>query len=340
LHLNHTAHYKDITKEVAMSTKYERIIWIDKEIREGRYPNAHKIQEHFELRGVRTAYDDREFMINRLGAPIKYDKTQDGWCYTEPSYFLPSYELTKNEVLAFFLGEELFRRYLGTPFEQPLRIALNKMMQYLPKNISYDIREEISIFAFTGGATVGVNSELLVELHNAINSRNQVEILYYSASSGKSDRRTVDPYHLHNVRGDWYLIAFCHKRKQVRDFLMGRIKEWKVLPSDFQIKGDFSVSEYLSKGFLAERGDKLIDIAIKFDEYQARWIRDRQWHPSQQVEELPSGELILHLKVGGIQEVKRWIMGYGPHAEVLEPESLRGQFKEEIEKMKKIYEKK
>ena len=71
-----------------------------------------------------------------------------------------------------------------------------------------------------------------------------------------------------------------------------------------------------------------------------RWIRERQWHPSQQIEELPSGGLILRLRVGGVDEVKRWIMGYGYHAEVLQPESLRAQFKDEAEKMRKIYEKK
>jgi predicted DNA-binding transcriptional regulator YafY len=322
-----------------MSTKYERIIWIDREIRAGRYPNAHKIREHFELHGARTAYDDRKFMINRLGAPMRYDRIHNGWYYTDSSYFLPSYELTKNELLAFFLGEELFRRYMGTPFEQSIRIALKRMTQYLPENVSYDMQAETSTFAFTGGATVDIDPELLLELHDAITSRHQVDILYYSASSGESDRRVVDPYHLHNVRGDWYLIAFCHKREQFRDFLVGRIREWETLPSVFQMKRDFSLAEYLAKGFLAERGDELVNIAIKFDEHQARWIRDRQWHPSQQIEELPSGELILHLKVGGIQEVKRWIMGYGPHAEVLEPESLRQQFIEEIEKMKKIYEK-
>ena len=63
-----------------------------------------------------------------------------------------------------------------------------------------------------------------------------------------------------------------------------------------------------------------------------RWIRERQWHPSQQIE--------LRLRVGGVDEVKRWIMGYGYHAEVLQPESLRAQFKDEAEKMRKIYEKK
>ena len=323
-----------------MSTKYERIIWIDREIRAGRYPNAHKVQERFELHSTRVVYEDRAFMINRLGAPIEYDRIHGGWYYKDLNYFLPSIFLTKKEVLAFFLGEELFKRYLGTPFEQPLRMALDRMRKYLPEHVSYDLQAETSTFAFTGGATIQVSPELLAELNQAVLSKHQVEMVYYSASSGKTGTRIVDLYHLHNIRGDWYLIAYCHERKEVRDFLVGRIREWKILPSTFQTRSDFSLKEYLEQGFLAERGTEPVDIVIKFDQYQARWIRERQWHSSQQIEELPSGELILRLKVGGLQEVKRWVMGYGPHAEVLQPESLRSQFKEEAEKMKKIYDEK
>lgn len=323
-----------------MSTKLERIIWIDKEIRASRYPNAHKVQEHFELHSHRVVYEDRKFMMFRLGAPIKYSRIHEGWYYEDPYYVLPPIILTNEEVLAFFLGEQLFRRYLGTPFEQPLRKALDKIKQHLPEHVAYDLQAEASTFAFTGGATIEVNPNLLVELNQVILTKHQVEMVYYSASSDETSTRVIDPYYLHNIRGDWYLIAFCHKRKEVRDFLMGRIRECKVLPSTFQIRPSFSLKEYLGLGFLAERGKEPVDIVIKFDSYQARWIRERQWHPSQQIEELPSGELILRLKVGGLEEVKRWIMGYGPHAEVLQPESLRLQFKEEAGKMKKIYDKK
>lgn len=323
-----------------MSTKYERIVWIDREVRANRYPNAHKVQERFGLRSVRTAYDDRKFMIMRLGAPIGYSRIHEGWYYTDPSYVLPAIMLTKEEIIAFFLGEELFRRYLGTVFEQPLRLALNKIMQYLPEYVGYDIQLETSSFAFTGGARVEVNPDFFAKLNQAILSKKQIKIVYYSASSGETGTRIVDPYHLHNVHGDWYLIAYCHNNEEVRDFLVGRIKELKILSTTFKVKPDFSLDEYLAKGFLAERGNEPVNVAIKFDEYEARWIRERQWHPSQQIEELSSGELILRLKVGGIQEVKRWVMGYGPHAEVLEPEILREQFEDEIKKMKKIYGKK
>ena len=320
-----------------MSTKLERIYWIDEQIRAERYPNAHKVQERFELSNPRIAYEDRKFLINRFGAPIKHDRTRNGWYYTDPTYFLPAIMLTSEEIIAFFLGEELFSRYLGTPFETPLRLALDKIKQYLPEHVGYDLQKEAAAFTFTGGGRAMVDPELLLELNEAILSKRSVEMEYYSASSGQTNTRTVDPYHLHNIHGDWYLIAYCHTRREPRDFLTSRIKARKRLLSTFQVAPSFSLKAYLETGFLAERATNPENIVIKFDEYQARWIRERRWHTSQQIEELPAGELILRLRVGGLGEVKRWIMGYGSHAEVLEPESLRHEIKEEVKKMKKIY---
>ena len=323
-----------------MSTKLERIYWIDEQIRAERYPNAHTVQAHFELRSTRIAYEDRKFMINRLRAPIKRDATRNGWYYTDPTYFLPAIMLTSEEITAFFLGEQLFSRYLGTSFETPLRLALDKIKQYLPEHVGYDLQQEAAAFAFTGGGRAIVDPELLLELNEAVRSKHSVEMEYYSASSGQTNTRTVDPYYLHNIQGDWYLIAYCHTRREPRDFLTSRIRARKRLPSTFQVASNFSLNTYLETGFLAERATAPEDIVIKFDEYQARWIRERQWHRSQQIEELPGGELILRLRVGGLGEVKRWVMGYGSHAEVLAPETLRTEIKAEIKKTQQIYNKK
>lgn len=323
-----------------MSTKLERIYWIDKEIRAERYPNAHTVKDNFELSSTRIAYDDRKFMIVRLGAPIRLNRITNGWYYTDATYFLPGIMLSREEITAFFLGEELFRRYLGTPFEAPIQLALDKIKQHLPDHVSYDAKARTSAFAFSGGGSAKIDPELMLELSEAILSKHSIEMEYYSASSGQTNNRTVDPYHLHNIHGDWYLIAYCHTRHEPRDFLASRIKGYKPLMSTFQVEPCFSLDAYLDSGFLAERSTSPEDVVIKFDEYQARWIRERQWHTSQQIDELPSGELILRLRVGGLGEVKRWVMGYGSHAEVLEPNSLRREIQEDAEKMKKIYAKK
>ena len=70
-----------------MSTKLQRIIWIDTHILCDMYPNVHKVMEKFGA-DRRIVFDDRRFMIDEFGAPIKYSRKRDGWYYTDPSYSL------------------------------------------------------------------------------------------------------------------------------------------------------------------------------------------------------------------------------------------------------------
>ncbi|MDD2574563.1 MAG: WYL domain-containing protein [Bacillota bacterium] len=81
----------------------------------------------------------------------------------------------------------------------------------------------------------------------------------------------------------------------------------------------------------------MIDVAIRFDPHQARWIRERNWHPSQRLEFLEDGSLILTMTVSSLDEVKRWMLGFGRHAEVLKPKKLRQAVAEEIKAMEYIY---
>ena len=78
-------------------------------------------------------------------------------------------------------------------------------------------------------------------------------------------------------------------------------------------------------------------VRIRFSPYQARWIRERRYHESQVNEEQPDGGLIVTLRVAGTEEVRRWALGYGAEAEVLEPASLRAALAEEAKKLAKIY---
>jgi predicted DNA-binding transcriptional regulator YafY len=47
--------------------------------------------------------------------------------------------------------------------------------------------------------------------------------------------------------------------------------------------------------------------------------------------------VILEVRVAGLEEVKRWVMGFGPEAEVLEPESLREAIARDASRMAGIY---
>ena len=70
---------------------------------------------------------------------------------------------------------------------------------------------------------------------------------------------------------------------------------------------------------------------------KAQFIRERRWHPSQTIEEKPDGSLVLHLKTGGLVEVRNWVLQFGDDAEVLQPISLREDITEEIRRISARY---
>ncbi len=53
------------------------------------------------------------------------------------------------------------------------------------------------------------------------------------------------------------------------------------------------------------------------------FIWEKIWHESQKVSKLPDGSLEVAFRVAGLDEIKRWVLSFGPEAVVLEPEKLK-----------------
>lgn len=321
-----------------MSTRLERIMYIDAKIRQGCYPSISTFRNKFEV-SERTIHDDLAFLRDRLNAPLHYDRLNRGYIYNDEKWALPAMMASEGELLAFFLSLELSSRYLGTSFEQPLRSTIQRLLQALPIEHHIELEDLAKHYTFQSGAVAASNADLLTALHQAINERYRVKIEYFTASRGERNERIIEPYHLYNVQGNWQVIAFDHLRQQTRNFAVTRIEAWEMLWFErFTPDPGFSAQTYLDKGFLAERGDQVIDISIWFDSYQATYIRDRNWHASQTIEEHDDGSLSLHFQNGALGEIKRWVMSFGQHAVVLQPQSLIDEIYQELQASLSIYE--
>jgi predicted DNA-binding transcriptional regulator YafY len=320
-----------------MSLRLERMLAIDAAIRAGSYPNVTIFMSRFEV-SERTVRGDLAFMRERYNAPLRYDRLSGGYCYTDTTWVLPSFFVTEGELLAFFLSVELTRRYLGTAFETPLRKMVDLLASSLPDEVHVDLSALTQHYTFQAGATVGADATLLMTLFECVRERWPIDMTYFTASTGERKQRVIEPYHLFNVRGDWQVVAFDHRRQEVRQFAVSRIEEWTVLRTQrFARDPDFSVTEYLGTGFLAERGDQAIEIEVWFDAYQARYMRGREFHPSQQLEERDDGSLTVRLSSGALDEVRRWVMSFGRHAKVIAPASLAAEIAAEAAEVARLY---
>ncbi len=161
--------------------------------------------------------------------------------------------------------------------------------------------------------------------------------MYRSLSSNRTRKRRVHPYHLFNHHGDWYLAAFDEGRKDIRIFALHRMRRAVVATEAFEMPRRFSFKRYMEDAFGIQKGEKTADVSIRFAVRQARWIRERKWHPTARVQEEMGGRIVLHLKVAETSEIKRWVMQFGNEAEVLTPASLRRAVKEDLQAAVKLY---
>jgi predicted DNA-binding transcriptional regulator YafY len=204
--------------------------------------------------------------------------------------------------------------------------------------VSIDFDSLIEAYSFEAKATVEVDPEVFKQLGRAAIERRRIQMTYYTATRGQVTERRADPLHLRSHLSEWYLIAFDHLRREVRDFHVGRIRGLTVLDERFDWPRGFDLSTYVDSGFSMVRGREPFQVEIVFDEYQARWIRERgPVHPTEQREELPAGELLIRMRVTALDGVKRFVMQYGSHARVIAPERLRQEIQEETQAMSALY---
>ncbi len=312
--------------------RFARLYYLHRQFLSGVYPNVPRLAREMEVQ-PRTVERDIEYMRDRLGAPITYCHKRKGYYYENTGFQLPPLRLTEGELVALFLGQKLLAQCAGTPLEEPVRSAMEKVVTLLPEGVTVDPEVLDQSISFDMEPLRG-DEQLVARVYShlaaAVETRHTVWISYYSATRDEINERHVDPYHLRYYRGAWYLIAFCHWRQAIRIFALDRIRSITETDRTFTYQPGFSLADFLGTAFGIEMGDEPHEVSIRFSRHQSRWVRERQWHPTQRLEPQPDGSLILHMTVSGLGEVKRWVLGFGSHAEVLTPESLRQEIIREL----------
>ena len=98
-------------------------------------------------------------------------------------------------------------------------------------------------------------------------------------SRKKKTKRKVDPYNIWFFNGTFYMIGYCHKRKEVRTFVVSRIKMLHQTNETFERPDDFDLHEFLGPSFGVFHGEKQL-VKIWFSENVADFVKEKKWHES------------------------------------------------------------
>ncbi len=299
----------------------ERMLRIHQAIQAGDFPNASKLAAELEV-STKSVHRDLEFMRDRLRLPLAFDRTRFGYYYTEEVSAFPTLQITEGELFALLVAERALQQYRGTSFERPLLSALRKMQESLPETISLDLAEVERTISFRTRAEPILDLAVFDTLAQATTGRQQLEMIYRKPGQRQGDRRVIDPYHLANINGEWFLFAFDHLRRDIRTFVPARIQSLKPTGKKFVRLQRFSLEDRLRDSFGVHSGEGLFDVVLRFDPAVADFVREKRWHDSQTLRELKGGGVELRLKLSSLIEVERWVLGWGANVKVVQPARL------------------
>jgi predicted DNA-binding transcriptional regulator YafY len=304
-------------------------MWALNRLRTGRAIRATDLAQEFEV-SVRTAYRDFDFLRDEWRVPLEYDRPQETYRLTEPIGSLPLVSLSQGELVAIYFAEKVLRQYRGTPFEPDLASAFAKMQELLPEEVNVSPDSLDAYLSLDLGPLYTPDAAVFRDVLSAQRQRRKALIRYRSLSSGKTTNRRIHPYHVFNLRGNWYAAAWDEARQAVRDFAIHRIRRIAITTESYEIPRGFEFRKYMADAFGIEKGGRAVEVAVRFAPRQARWIRDRKWHRSARIQEELDGALTLRLRVADTSELRRWVLQFGAEAEVLTPPSLRAAIAESL----------
>jgi proteasome accessory factor B len=299
----------------------ERMLRIHQALQSGKFPNASTLAQEIEV-ATKTIHRDIEFMRDRLGLPVEFDSRRNGYHYTEEVSAFPNIQITEGEIFALIVAEKALQQYRGTNFEKPLLSAIRKMEQSLPDTISLNLADIEQTISFRTRAEPILNLEIFDTLARAAAHRQQIELAYRKPGRKEAEPRLVDPYHLANINGEWYLFAYDHARQDIRTFVPVRVQSVKLTGKTFERPQKFSLAKRLRDSFGVRSGEGEYEVVIRFNARAADYVREKKWHESQQLCELKGGGVELRMKLSSLMEIERWVLSWGGDAKVLKPREL------------------
>lgn len=318
----------------ALSTRppLDRMQLIFSAIKSGSFPNRERLASDIEVT-TKTIQRDIDFMRDRFRLPIAYDAEHRGYHFTGEVTEFPLLELSEAEIVSVFIAQKAIAAYRGTPFEKPLQSAYAKLVSALDGRVSVpwaDLGQGVSFRTFQSESG---DLSVFETMGIAVRESRVVRFEYRKLGAARYTRRTVEPYHLTCVQGQWYCIAVDREKKDWRSFVLSRIRKAMLEPETFSRDRTFDINRHLKDSLGIFRGSGTHNVRLRFDAWAAQLVRERAWHPAQEIQELANGEIEFSIHLSSLLEIEPWILSWGEHVRVLGPAALCKRIRTTVEKM-------
>jgi len=249
-----------------------------------------------------------------------------------------SVPITRRERYTLLAVRSVFEVLRGTPLLSDVRSVLAKLEQRLTPEERAEQATFPDRFAYVpdGGTKVYDDKDDIIDaLQTGILSRKLVRYSYKD-SRGRTQRGHLAPFAMLLYRHGLYVVGcrvgdanaardLSDWRRSLGVFAVERFNDADHLRDrSFDVPADFTIANVLHGAFGIHVGDpaNARRVVVEFSREKAALVSARQWHPTQVVEPVANGGVVLAFTCANLVPVVSWVLEWGPHARVIEPPEL------------------
>lgn len=307
-------------------------------------PNGIELEEAAQQLGARRRTVYRDFrVLEDAGFPLTSDR--DGrrarW------KILPGYRhrlqlsLSWTELVALMTARGAISGLSGTMLHDGVESSLEKIRATLPKGLADHFQKATGIVSsLRGGRDYRSRGELVRRLVEAIDASETIGARYRSRKPKRrrGSERKLDPYHLRVAEEGIYLLAHCHRSREVKTFLVDRFDDVRLTGERFVPAESFSAEKLLAPMFGMWSG-RTRRVRFNVANEMSELLMERKVHSSQVAQRRSDGSLDVQLEVALGPPLVAYLTGLGSVAGEIEPEELRlavlKEHEEAVEKLQK-----
>ncbi|MCW5622377.1 MAG: transcriptional regulator [Burkholderiales bacterium] len=286
-----------------------------------------------------TVYRLIDLMRDFLGAPIESDPELGGFRYAPTpngrAYELPGLWFTAQELQALIVFDRLLENLEPGLLSRHLA-PFSKRLNELLHNKRLGLSEAAHRIHLVGIATRPASDWFRV-LASATLQRHRLKFIYHSRSKDEKRERLVSPQRLTRYRDNWYLDAWDHQRNDLRSFAVDRVTRAVEQSETAEEIPSERLDEHFASSYGIFGGKANKTAVLVFSRERARWVADERWHPKQVGQFLTDGRYELRIPYRDARELIMDILRHGAQVEVIAPEALREEVRQELRRALGVY---
>jgi predicted DNA-binding transcriptional regulator YafY len=163
------------------------------------------------------------------------------------------------------------------------------------------------------------------QLSAAERASRSVEFVYHD-KEGKRSTRKADPYGFVVSHGRVYCVAYDHARRDKRTFAVDNVEDVRTLTATFSKPEGFDLASFAGTSISGVlHGSKLTEVRVRFAARVSKAAVAARIVAESAVRIAENGAVEITYRVADVDELVRWVLGWGTQAEILAPPAVRAR---------------